>query len=64
MIDVEGEDFAGAGGGVIEQPPQCFVPRRMLGGQEGQQLGLGDGTGAGVVVAVSTQAVSFQCCRR
>jgi hypothetical protein len=35
VVDVEGEDFAGAGGAVIEQPPQCFVPQRMLGGQEG-----------------------------
>ena len=46
---VEGEDFLGSRGALIEQPPQRLVPHRMVGGQEGQQLGLGNGPGAGVI---------------
>lgn len=51
---------AAAGGTFIQQPPQCFVPQWMLGAQEGQQLGLGDGAGASVVVAASAQTTSLQ----
>ena len=47
--DIEGEDLLGSGGALIQQPPQRLVAHRMLGGQEGQQLGLGNGPGAGVV---------------
>jgi hypothetical protein len=46
--DVEGEDLAGAGGGLIQQPPQGLLPQRVVGVEEGEQLGRGDGSGAGV----------------
>jgi len=49
VLDVEGEDLAGAGGGLVQQPPQGLVPQRVGGGQEGQQLSLGYGPGAGVI---------------
>src|SRR5664280_462566 len=45
--DVEGEDLAGAGGGLIQQPPQGLLPQRVVGVEEGEQLGRGDGSGAG-----------------
>jgi hypothetical protein len=44
--NVEGEDLAGAGGGFVQQPPQGLLPHRVVGVEEGEQLGRGDGPGA------------------
>src|SRR5664280_72474 len=60
VVDVEGEDFAGPGGAPVEQPPQGPVPYRVLGTQEGQQVGGRDSATTGVGVPVEPVPVSFQ----
>ena len=58
--DVEGEDFAGPGRALIQQPPQGLVPQRVFRGQEGEQLVGGDGAATGVRLPVESLPVSFQ----
>ncbi|MGO9790164.1 MAG: hypothetical protein ACLP8S_11930 [Solirubrobacteraceae bacterium] len=34
LLDVEGEDLAGAGGGLVEHPPQRLLPQRDVAARE------------------------------
>ncbi len=46
VADVQAEDLLGAGGGVIQQPPQRPLPQRHIGAcPEAFQLGQRDGPG-------------------
>src|SRR5664279_970008 len=52
--DVEGEDLALARAAVwYSKPPQGLVPQRVVGVEEGEQLGRGDGPGARTCAARS-----------
>ncbi len=47
VLDVEGEDFLRAGGGLIQQPPQALLPDGdVLAAEQPLQRGVGDGLGA------------------
>ena len=46
--DVEGEDLAGAGGGLIQQPPQGLLPQRVVGVEEDDERAATAGGGATV----------------
>src|SRR5664279_3836078 len=59
--DVEGEDLALARAAVwYSKPPQGLVPQRVVGVEEGEQLGRGDGSGADVRGPVGPGAAAFQ----
>ena len=47
VLDVEGEDFLRAGGGLVQQPPQALLPDGdVLAAEQPLKGGVGDGLGA------------------
>jgi len=57
--DVEGEDLALARAAVwYSKPPQGLVPQRVVGVEEGEQLGRGDGPGARTCAARSDRVLT------
>jgi hypothetical protein len=48
--DVEREDLARAGRGLVEHPPQGLLGQRMVGSEECEELALVDRAGSGVGV--------------
>jgi hypothetical protein len=54
IFHVQGQEFVGAGGGLIQQPPQGSLSQREItAGKQPLELATGEGSGAVDLLAVS-----------
>lgn len=60
VLDVEDQDLVGSGGGLVEEPPEGFLPQRMIGVEERSQFDFWDGSAPVAGGLVGPEAASFQ----